>query len=226
MPGGLHMACCTGLHQDLSRCVARLCTVATVYTRHHLRPRTAGDSAGGNLALTTALCLRDSYAELPQPLGVLAFSPWTDLTTDPSTYSEGDADILSWNPARYAAGCSRFRVFCFHSVHLYNRHAEVVRAYLGVCAAQLVLHPHVSPQMADLQGLPPLWICAGDVELLEPDIGVFVRKARAAGCDVAYVKGRGMYHSYATLYPLMGDPEGLVALRSCISFLAHHVGGV
>ncbi len=114
------------------------------------------------------------------------------------------------------------QVFNAHCKHTNNRHAEVVRAYLGDRAAELTMHPHVSPHMADMQGLPPLWICAGDVELLEPDIDAFVRKARAAGVPLTYVKGRGMYHSYATLYPLMGDAEGLLALQSCISFLALH----
>lgn len=184
-----------------------------------VRVLTAGDSAGGNLALTTAVCLRDTHADQPQPLGVLAFSPWTDLATDASTYSEGDADILSWNPAQCVM-CALQRSSMHPCMHVMSyRHAQVVQAYLGDSAAQLVHNPHVSPQYADLTGLPPLWVSAGDVEMLKPDIDAFVRKARSAGCEVEYVKGRGMYHSYATLYPLMGDAEGLIALQSCIRFL-------
>ena len=46
----------------------------------------AGDSAGGGLALATALCLRQENVTLPAAL--VLFSPWTDLT--PSAHPDKD----------------------------------------------------------------------------------------------------------------------------------------
>ena len=63
----------------------------------------AGDSAGGGLALATALALRD--AGEPAPAALVLFSPWVDLAMDEPLPPEprGEA-MLSWAWAGACAG--------------------------------------------------------------------------------------------------------------------------
>ncbi|KAI8575934.1 hypothetical protein K450DRAFT_275214 [Umbelopsis ramanniana AG] len=52
-----------------------------------------GDSAGGGLVMATALAIRD--LQLPAPAGVVALSPWLDLTHSlPSIFNSIDTDYL------------------------------------------------------------------------------------------------------------------------------------
>src|SRR4030095_10744171 len=46
----------------------------------------AGDSAGGGLALSLALALKDEG--LPQPAAIVVFSPWTDLAATGQSLDE------------------------------------------------------------------------------------------------------------------------------------------
>jgi acetyl esterase/lipase len=112
-----------------------------------------GDSAGGGLALTLALTLRDAKEEQPGCLWTV--SPWTDLTLSGSTLVTKDAiDPL------------------IHKAYL----GELAAAYLG--GAVDARDPRVSPLYADLRGLPPLLIQVGSAETLLDDA---VRAAAAAG---------------------------------------------
>jgi monoterpene epsilon-lactone hydrolase len=106
-------------------------------------PRTttvAGDSAGGGLAVATALGLRQ--LGLPRPAALVLFSPWVDLSAsllEPSA----PAEIIS-------------KPFV----------EECARAYLAGHPAQ---DPLASPITADLRGLPPTLIQVGSDELLLTD---------------------------------------------------------
>ena len=89
----------------------------------------AGDSAGGGLALSLCLHLREQ--RLAQPAGVALISPWTDLTLTKLAPITRDA-LLS--AAWLAQGAA---------------------AYLGGRSAA---DPRVSPIFANLAGLPPTLI--------------------------------------------------------------------
>ncbi|MDO9316537.1 MAG: alpha/beta hydrolase fold domain-containing protein [Burkholderiaceae bacterium] len=99
----------------------------------------AGDSAGGGLALASALALRDAGSTLPAAL--VLFSPWVDVAMQdaPKTEPPGEAMLsVAW-----AAACAAH--------------------YLGSTSADA---PLASPLFADLRGLPPTLIQAGTDELL------------------------------------------------------------
>jgi len=102
----------------------------------------AGDSAGGNLVfgLLSTLLKRGQ-----KPAGVLAFSPWTDMTlSGESLSSNADRDPLL--PV--------------------NRMQEAVRLYLSTVPAT---HPLASPLFADFPDPPPVLIQVGHDEILFSD---------------------------------------------------------
>jgi acetyl esterase/lipase len=104
----------------------------------------AGDSAGGGLALATAVAARE--AGLPTPRAIICMSPWLDLTCRDLTPEEAsmiDDPISSVSEMRgYAA------------------------SYLGGAPPDT---PGASPLFADLRNLPPIYVQAGSREILIRD---------------------------------------------------------
>lgn len=101
----------------------------------------AGDSAGGGLALATALKLRQLGERLPAAL--VAFSPWVDLGT-PDRGSVPRGEVMISPP--WIAECAAH--------YLAGRDAS---------------EPLASPILADLAGLPPTLIQVGTDEVLLAD---------------------------------------------------------
>jgi epsilon-lactone hydrolase len=125
----------------------------------------AGDSAGGNLTLTTLMALRDSGDPLPAAAACL--SPVADLT-----------------------GGDRFREF--HDPLLHPRAARAAdRAYVAGNNPRL---PLISPVFGDWRGLPPLLIHAGEDEVLRADAVRVEALAREAGVDVRLEIYARMWH--------------------------------
>jgi monoterpene epsilon-lactone hydrolase len=155
----------------------------------------AGDSAGGNLVLTTMLGLRQRGLPLPA-CGVL-MSPWTDLAATGETYvSRADAD----------------------PIHQRSMIAALAKNYLGEDGNPR--DPLVSPLYADLTGLPPLLIQVGDRETVLADSTMVADKARAAGVDVELQVWDGMIHVFQMFAEL---PEAQRAIGSIAEFLKRHL---
>lgn len=129
----------------------------------------AGDSAGGNLCLITCLCLRDQGR--PQPAALVCFSPLTDFTF----------------------------------VHLHQPAAGdplLQRTWLeqarSLYAPPGLKHddPGLSPQFADLHGLPALLLQVGEDEILRNDSLRFAERARAAGVDICLQRYPNLWHVF------------------------------
>ena len=138
----------------------------------------SGDSSGGGLALAALVALRD--AGDPLPGAAVVISPWTDLELGgESLRSRAAADVMvTADGAREAADW-----------------------YL---AGQDARHPYASPLYADLHGLPPVLIQAGDAEILRDDSVRFAAAAQAAGVDVTleiWPEMPHVWHSFAGLLP-------------------------
>lgn len=130
----------------------------------------AGDSAGGGLALATAIALRD--AGLEPPLALLLFSPWTDLACSGDSMRERAARDPMLSPAalqRWAA------------------------AYLGRMAAD---YPLCSPLQAELAGLPPVLIQVGSDEVLLDDSRRLQARLEAAGVSSTISVHDGLWHDF------------------------------
>lgn len=120
-----------------------------------------GDSAGAALTVLTMCRIRDNHAVLPA-CGVL-LSPWADL----------DDEKLD--------DMSRSKTMPEYD-------------YLPLDAIVMVAHeaakdmnlrdPRINPMYADLEGLPPFLVHAGEVEILRPQIERFVEKLPNATYEV------------------------------------------
>jgi monoterpene epsilon-lactone hydrolase len=138
----------------------------------------SGNSSGGGLALGALVALRD--AGDPLPGAAVVMSPWTDLDlAGESLRTRAAADVmLTPDGAREAADW-----------------------YL---AGQDPRHPYASPLYADLRGLPPILIQAGDAEILRDDSARFAVAAQAAGVDVTleiWDEMPHVWHAFAGLLP-------------------------
>jgi acetyl esterase/lipase len=131
----------------------------------------AGDSAGGGLAISTALLIRDSG--LPMPAAVMPFSAWFDMeVTGKSMESNHGKDLLlikDW--VKTMAGM-----------------------FLGENGNPK--DPYASPINADLTGLPPIYLQAGGEEVLLDDSLRLAERARKAGLDVRLDIFPGMQHTF------------------------------
>lgn len=134
------------------------------------RTATAGDSAGGNLAISTVLKLRELGEPLPG--AVIGFSPWLDMECSGKTLeSNADSDALvSRDMAQMMAGM-----------------------YLGEAAPT---DPLANPLCADLAGLPPVFVSAGEAETLMDNAERFGEQARTAGVDATVELQPGQQHVY------------------------------
>ena len=125
----------------------------------------AGDSAGGWLALSAALRLRDAGDPRPGALGLI--SPWLDLRGTAWPDDRSDAILRpAWlrRCARDFAGGSDPGV------------AEL------------------APLEADLAGLPPITMHVGSEEILLEDAVRLAHRARAAGAPVDLRRLDGLWH--------------------------------
>lgn len=153
----------------------------------------AGDSAGGQIALSTALHLRDT-AQLKVPRTVL-ISPALDLTLENPQID----DVLPLDPWLGRAGGLVF--------------GELWSGELPM------KDPMVSPLFGDFTGLGPITVFSGTYDILNPDTRLVVDKARAAGVEVDYEERAGLVH----VYPLTPSREGASARRKIISTLRAHL---
>lgn len=129
----------------------------------------AGDSAGGGLAL--ALLDRLRALDLPQPRLAVLLSPWVDLSCSGTSMAENRAidwinREVSLRMARYYAPEERWR------------------------------EPCVSPLYLDMSGLPPIYIQAGEAEVLRDQILEFAARVRAQGGKVLMDLYPEMVHEF------------------------------
>jgi epsilon-lactone hydrolase len=126
----------------------------------------AGDSAGGNLTITTLMKLRDSGEPLPAAAACL--SPVADLSGKGTTAKE------------------------FRDPLLHPKAAKIYTA--SYVAHNDARNPLISPVFGDWHGLPPLLIHAGDDEMLCDDAVRIEELAKAAGVDVRLEIYPRMWH--------------------------------
>lgn len=146
--------------------------------------RLAGDSSGGQIALSAALRLRDESRTV---LSVTLLSPALDLTwTNPGIDAVQPSDPWLGRPGG----------------------AVLSEAWRG---ADAIEDPVVSPLYGDFLGLGPITVLTGTHDVLNPDANVLRDKAREAEVPVSWHEAEGQLHVYALLPSLIGE-QGARAL--------------
>lgn len=140
-----------------------------------------GESAGGGLCY--ALCLRLRDAGLPLPAGIIAISPWTDLTLSGDSYATNAEEdpLLTVEELAFDAAC-----------------------YAG---GESLTNPYISPLYGDLTGLPPSLLFAGSAELLLDDMTAMFERLRASGCQARRFIAPEMWHAYVLYGVEEAEPD-------------------
>ena len=150
-----------------------------------------GDSAGGGLALALLgdLCTRG--AELPA--ASFAFSPLTDLTfSGESVRANAARDVLL--PA--------------------GRDRDMAQMYLQGADPE---DPLASPLFARFDGAGPVWLTAGDTEIMLDDTRRMAAHLRAQGVAVTESIERDLPHVWPFFW--RGLPEGDATLRALAGWI-------
>ena len=129
-----------------------------------------GDSAGGNLALSLTLKLKQEGRLLPR--GLILMSPWTDLTSSGQSF-ESKAEL---DPVLNKAYIDR-----------------MVEAYAG---GQELKNPLISPLFGNVDGFPPTYIQVGENEILLSDSERLHQAFVDANVSVRMDTYPGMWHVF------------------------------
>ncbi|WP_430950630.1 alpha/beta hydrolase [Rhodococcus sp. 24CO] len=141
----------------------------------------AGDSAGGGLAVATALRLIERHGVQPGALALI--SPWVD----PGDRSAGKKADLVVNTG-----------WSFDAADAYLGH--------GNCT-----DPGYAPIHGNLETLPPTRIHIGSGEVLYPQVVEFADKLAAAGVDVSLVEYARLWHVAHAQASLVSEAADAVA---------------
>ena len=141
-----------------------------------------GESAGGNLAAVTSLCLRSDlrvairYQVLLQP--VVDFTLSFPSTAMPPTECLVPREDLAW----------------YYQTYCGDR-----------CDPR---DPRVSPIYAqDLSGLPPALIIAAEYDTLRDEAEAYARRLKAAGVATRYICADGMVHGFLQMRGLVPEAQ-------------------
>jgi monoterpene epsilon-lactone hydrolase len=145
----------------------------------------AGDSAGGGLAMSLILALRDAGDALPA--GSVLLSPWLDLTASTKSYvSRASSDpMLTKEQLLYFAG-------------LYQGSSQAAG-------------PSLSPIHSDLAGLPQLYVQVGDKEILLDDSQLIATRALGHGVSARIDVYPDMFHVFQYFWPML--PQAREAIK-------------
>ena len=141
-----------------------------------------GDSAGGGLAIALTMYLRDH--NMPLPCGIVAMSPWTDLTLSGESYTLNyELDPLFGNSKK---------------TMLYESD------YPGEHDKK---DPYISPIYGHFRDFPPMLIQVGSTEMLLSDSITAASMADVAGVDVRLSIYDDMFHVFQMAGKLFPDAK-------------------
>ncbi len=133
-----------------------------------------GDSCGGGIALAAACRLRD--AGEPMPACIVGLTPWLDAeqTGDAAVEPRGEDPFVSplWIRARF-------------------------RDYAGPRGD--LRDPFISPLLANLAGLPPIYLAVGQIDTTADDSTRLLLRAGRDGASVTVDLVNEMVHGYVGL---------------------------
>lgn len=145
-----------------------------------------GDSAGGGLALALLARLIEKGGACPA--GLFAFSALTDLSFSGKSIQENRESEVLLPPDRIGAMSQM------------------------VLAGANCKEPRISPLFADFRGAPPIWLTAGDTEVLRDDTLRMANVLSEQGVDCALYLEKGLPHVWPIFHNTL--PEARQTLRN------------
>ncbi len=144
-----------------------------------------GDSAGGHLALTTCLYLKDH--DMPLPKAVIVLSPWGYAEPTPeSRRINREKDLILGSQGAESGKQA------YDSDYFKNADKK---------------HPYVSPAYGDYEGFPSMLIQAGSYEILLDDSLMIEKRAKKAGVDVQLTIYPEMSHVFQLVLPMLDESK-------------------
>lgn len=147
-----------------------------------------GESAGGGLCYS--LCLKLREEGIPLPGGIIAISPWADLTSSGTSYTENAETDPSMTQ-------------------------EALNFYCD-CYTTEPKNPLVSPVFADLTGMPPSLIFAATEEIMRSDAELLHTRLQECGCKSSIHLKSDRWHAYL-LYGLSEDRDDFAAINQYLN---------
>lgn len=155
----------------------------------------AGDSAGGGLALATAMALRDRG--LRAPAALVLISPWTDLTLGGASHaSKAAADPML-------------------------RAAWLRAAAAHYAGARALDDPLLSPAFGRLAGLPPMLIQVGSEEILLSDAERLAEGVARSGGRAELRRYDGLWHDFQVHAGMLPESDRALAEIGAFTEAAH-----
>ncbi len=135
----------------------------------------AGDSAGGNLALSLGLKLKEEGRILPR--GFVLFSPWTNLTLQGKSMTEkGELDPILTSE--------------------YLQNARIAYVPDGNTDETVFENPYLSPIFGNYKDFPPVYIQVGSNEILLSDSTDLKKHMSSQKVNVKLDLYKGMWHVF------------------------------
>ena len=131
----------------------------------------AGDSAGGGLAMALTMYLRDH--DMPMPCGLVAMSPWTDLT------ASGESYTLNYELDPLFGNTKESMIY--------------INDYPGDHDKK---DPYISPIYGHFREFPPMLIQVGSTEMLLSDSVTAASMADIVGVEVRLSIYDDMFHVF------------------------------
>ena len=130
-----------------------------------------GDSAGGGLAMALTMYLRDH--DMPLPCGLVAMSPWTDVTASGESYTLN-----------------------YELDPLFGNSKETMIYENDYAGDHDKKDPYISPIYGNFRQFPPMLIQVGSTEMLLSDSITAASMADIAGVDVRLSIYDDMFHVF------------------------------
>ena len=142
-----------------------------------------GDSAGANLAIVTAVALRDAPAAVPVAATCLVYPVTETCRNEGSGHDFAEGYFLT------QAG-----------MHWFDSHYRAPDD-----------DPRRNPLVAGLAGLPPTVIITASLDPLRDQGRALAGELAKAGCEVVYLEAKGTIHAFWTLRKLLPSSAADVA---------------
>lgn len=141
-----------------------------------------GDSAGGGLAMALTMYLRDHH--MPLPCGIVAMSPWTDVT------ASGESYTLNYELDPLFGNTKESMIY--------------INDYAGDHDKK---DPYISPIYGNFRQFPPMLIQVGSTEMLLSDSVTAASMADIVGVDVRLSIYDDMFHVFQMAGMILPDAK-------------------